>query len=210
MLTLKILNLIRIKPVPFVLGLFALFLGSSFWTVRAWSESGVPLPDGFRQVTVGEYFTCAVPRDWREDSYPLGLSAEEKKVYGMSFYGPRTQDGSIMISAHFYAIGNLVDTFERYIKVHSDGPIEARIVSGISARVFENHTYSMRTKAVAVNPGVYIRPGLNAEQVSIRERFVVIPVESGYYALRYSAPAERYQDFIEVFEKMTDSFVAKK
>ncbi len=59
----------------------------------------------FREYTSqGNYFRCSVPRGWSEYHQSFGLSQEEKKVYGVTLFGP--SDGGPVpptISLHYYA-----------------------------------------------------------------------------------------------------------
>jgi len=232
MLTVKILDLIKIKRVPFALGLFALFLTSRFWTVQAGTESILSLPVGFRQVTVGEYFACAVPLEWVEDSYPLGLSAEEKKVYGITLHGPWRGEIPVKISIQYYATGNLLySSVDHYIRVFSKpalgvalegnsyGPVTSTNLSGRSAKVFErlkNEYLPIRNQLNPFNEPdskgarIYETKEMMAKPVPVKERFVVLPSKSGFYALHYSSHAESFQEFLAIFEKVTASFIAKK
>ncbi len=188
----------------------------------------VPDPDGFVTVEVGDYFSCDVPPDWsRFDKYGsgFGLSNEEKKTHGFHLKAPVTGGLPITIAIFYYAEGNLMYTsMDHYLRVFSQsapegdgdgndyGKITPITVSGREGMVFES--ISVRSVASGTTgsdkPGVYIRPGLNAKRVPVRERFVVLPAPSGFYALRYTAPTEKFQEFLPVFEQVTKRFYAKR
>lgn len=173
------------------------------------------------------YFACSVPASWgkEEGNPPPGLSQDEKKVYGIILHGPVSGVVPIRISIYFYARGNLLeDSAESYIRSHahpffvlkegdSYGPVEDADVAGRKARVFERQ----KNEFVPCSPledidmlsedsRVYERREMMARPVPVREKFVVIPAESGFYALCYSAPADQFEEFLPDFEQVTTTF----
>ena len=44
----------------------------------------------FTPFTVGEYFSCRIPARWWQEDYALGLSAEEKKIFGVTLHAPES------------------------------------------------------------------------------------------------------------------------
>lgn len=198
---------------------------------RAGAEAVIAASGGLSKVAVGEYFSCAVPRDWGEARYSGGLSPEEKGVYGVTLDGPWRGETPVRISVIYYAEGNLLyKSADHYIRLFSEpalgvtlegnsyGQVTSAIVSGKSAKVFER----IKTEFVTVHsrldaldgsggrdPRVYERREMMARPVPVRERFVVVPAKSGFYALRYSAPAEHFQVFQDGFEKVVFSLMIK-
>ncbi|ABB32878.1 hypothetical protein GeomeDRAFT_0420 [Geobacter metallireducens RCH3] len=187
---------------------------------------GIPDPDGFVTVEVGDYFSCDIPPEWsRVDNYGsgLGLSNEEKKTYGFHLKAPEPGEPSVAISIFYYAEGNLMyKSVDHYLRVFAQpalgvsldgssyGDVTAVKVAGRDGMVFERvkKEYAPRESGTGgpVKPGVYIRPGLNATRIPIRERFVVLPAKQGFFALRYTAPEEKFREFLPVFEKVTQRF----
>lgn len=183
-----------------------------------------PDPDGFVTVAVGDYFSCDVPPDWsRIDNYGFGygLSNEEKKTYGFYLQAPASSEVPVTIAIFYYAEGNLMyRSMDQYIRGFSQsapegdgagndyGKIAPITVAGREGMVFES--ISVRSvpvgTSVSSKPGVFIRPGLNARRVVVRERFVVLPAKQGFYALRYTATEGKFQEFLPVFEKVTQRF----
>lgn len=178
-------------------------------TVSSACAGNTPAPGNSRVHREGKFFEAVLPEGWTVvPASGLGLSPEEKKVYGVSLAGP--SDGSAsapLISAHYYAPGNLMDkTPEKYIRVHSlpEGARPAAMpalpkaagdkVGGRKARLFVNITHER---------GADRTMGGGAE---VWEGFAVIPLKKGYYALRFSAPAAEYQKFLPVFEAFIASF----
>ena len=175
-----------------------------------------PDPYGFVTVKVGDYFICDIPPDWsRIDNYGsgLGLSNEEKKTYGFNLIAPSPGEIPVTISIFYYAEGNLMyKSVDHYLHHSTTGKITPMTASGREGMVFES--VSVRSVAsgtrVSDKPGVFIRPGLNARQVPVRERFVVLPAPSGFYALCYTASEGKFQEFLPVFEQVTKRFYAKR
>jgi hypothetical protein len=166
----------------------------------------------FREYTSqGNYFRCSVPRDWSEYHQSLGLSQEEKKVYGVTLFGP--SDGGPVpptISLHYYAPGNLLHrTMDKFIRGHSQpvpgppsedgshGEVRPVAIAGRQAVTFER-TNVRYTGGRTLNP----------DKMVLFERFVVIPDENdrGFYVLALSVPEGARSRHIEVFRVITESF----
>uniref|UniRef100_A0A831UEE7 Uncharacterized protein n=1 Tax=Geobacter metallireducens TaxID=28232 RepID=A0A831UEE7_GEOME len=185
----------------------------------------VPDPDGFVIVNEGDYFSCGIPPGWtRIDNYGYGLSNEEKKTYGFDLRAPDSGEFPVSISIFYYAEGNVMyKSVEHYVTIFScsgrekegDGndycKIRPMTVSGREGMVFESHSVRSVPRPPSGPPprGVYIRPGLDAKTVLIRQRFVVLLAKQGFYALRYTASKKEFQQFLPVFEKVTQRFYAR-
>lgn len=153
----------------------------------------------------GNYFEVTEPAGWSEDVSYLGLSPDEKKVYGVKLTAPAHGTASApMMSAHYYAPGNLMDeTADNFIRGHLTkavkgprGPkAKAGKVGGIKAKLFGGVSYE------ASEPH-----SLKAERIEIWESYAVLPLKKGYYVLRYSAPAADFNAGMPVFEAFVASF----
>ncbi|MDD5285975.1 MAG: hypothetical protein PHD54_08955 [Desulfuromonadaceae bacterium] len=180
-------------------------------TAAGFTENS-PAPAGLKIHKEGRYFEVALPESWSVQPQGMGLSPDEKKVYGLTLsapYDPEGWDGpEPRISAHYYAPENLVDkTPDKYIRAHSS-PEPARgtafpslpkaadgKVSGLPVKIFGNVTYERGSDR-----------SLDAKRIEIWESFAVIPLEKGYYALRYSAPSGKYAKHLPAFEAFIASF----
>ncbi|MCC7168391.1 MAG: hypothetical protein IT565_12565 [Rhodospirillales bacterium] len=49
-----------------------------------------------------------------------------------------------------------------------------------------------------------------ARKIVVRERFVVIPADQGFYALRSRAPEEEYADNAPIFAMVEETFAVLK
>lgn len=186
---------------------FCLLAAALCFTVPLSARAGgEPRPAVHRE---GDYFEATIPDGWKKKRSGFGLSQEKKKVYGITLQG-RAPAGTAPgdapnISAQYYAPGNLLDaTAEKFIRVHSSpAPEGAKLpplpkagsVGGLKAEIFSKVTVS--------------RGGshqIEAAKVETWEAFAVVPLKSGYYVLRYSAPPAGYADGLAVFEAFIAAF----
>jgi len=192
----------------------------------ALTPSGVEPSDreSFYLYRAEECFTCEIPAGWSKEERLSGLSPDEKKVYGVILHGPGYGAVPIKIYVHYYAAGNLLyRSPEHYIKVFSlpslgialegdhYGPVTDETDLARAAKTFERLKNEYLANPVPGLPDdedgkVYERGEMMAVPFPIRERFVVVPAEEGFYALRYSAPAEHFMDFLGVFTRVKQSF----
>lgn len=151
------------------------------------------------------YFEAALPENWTQVPLGMGLSPDEKKVYGITLLGPDEGGGSApRISAHYFAPENLVDkTADKYIRVHSSKPPAAGAAFPALPRVKGGKVGGRKAEIFA---NVTRERGEGDEVAVIWESFAVLRAEKGYYALRLSAPAGRYAEFLPVFEAFLASF----
>lgn len=187
-------------------------------------------PARHKPLSAANFFRYQVPTGWSAiQEHPFGLSAEEKKVYAVTLDGPWRGEIPVRISATYYAQGNLLyKSAEQYLRIfspvspgagpESDAQGQARpiTVSGKEARMFERERKEFLPMHRLIDPNdspprddprVYERRGeMMARAVPVRERFVVIPGKVGFYALRYSAEAKDFQEFLPDFEKLTAAF----
>jgi hypothetical protein len=166
----------------------------------------------FREyVSRGDHFTCSIPGAWSEYQPGFGLSQEEKKVYGVTLFGP-SEGGPFppTISVHYYAPGNLLHrTMAKFIKTHAEpvlgtpsegesyGEPRSTVIAGRQAKIFERMNIRY-TGGRTLNPG----------KVTLFESFAVIPDESneGFYVLELSVPAGSRSKYTGTFEMVIKSF----
>ena len=155
------------------------------------------------------YFTVSLPAGWAKTEPALGLSKEEKKVFGAEFRKPADADGlSPKIAVFYYAPGNLLHkTPEKYIRVHSQpalgaaadgrqyGPVKAGAVGKYYAKIFERKTFE------------YVPPeGIKQKKVPVYEKFSVVPVKNGFYVLSYYSPMDSAKAGLADYEDALASF----
>lgn len=162
----------------------------------------------------------------------MGLSAEEKRIYGVTLQGPWHGDVPVKISIHYYADGNLLyRSLDHYLKLFSKpalgvalegssyGTVTSTVVSGRTGKVFDrlkkefvplHNRLGASDEPESKDNRIFEKAEMMAKALPVKERFIVLPAKGGFYAFRYSVSAESFQEFIQIFEKVTTSFVARK
>ena len=173
------------------------------------------VPKFVEYVSSGNYFKCSIPADWSVYDPVFGLSAEEKKVYGVTLFGP--QNGSPVspvISIHYYAPGNLLhETMDRFVRLHS-GPVFGFVLEGKSYG--EVRQIEIAGREAKTFERIDIRfigeEAINMPRVSIFEKFIVIPArkDEGFYVLKLSVPDETKDKYKGIFEESVKSFLPER
>lgn len=166
-------------------------------------------------VSSENYFKCSIPSDWSVYAPGFGLSEEEKKVYGVTLFGP--QNGSPvspLISMHYYASGNLLHkTMDRFIRIHSEpvfgvasegqsyGKVRQIKIAGREAKTFERIDIRFIGHEV-----------INPLRVSVFDKFIIIPdrKDEGFYVLKLSVPVEIKDKYTGIFEESVKSFLPER
>jgi hypothetical protein len=173
------------------------------------------MPKFKEYVSSGNYFKCSIPEVWSVYAPGFGLSEEEKKVYGVTLFGPQNgSQASSLISIHYYAPGNLLHkTMDRFIRIHSEpvfglssegesfGKVRQIKIAGREAKTFER-----------IDIRFIGERAINMPKVSIYEKFIIIPArkDEGFYVLELSVPAETKNKYTGVFEETVKSFLPEK
>ena len=160
-------------------------------------------------VSEGRYFKVTLPSGWSKIEEIFGLSAEEKKVYGVRVRGPISKDEiASMISVHYYAPGNLLhETMERFINIHAQPALGVNIDGKEYGRVRDESVADRPAKVFERKVYEYIPPrALKPKKVAVSECFVVMSANKGFYVLRYRAPEDIAEEYRPVFEKMISFF----
>ncbi len=156
----------------------------------------------------GKYFSVVFPPGWVKKEEGVGLSDEEKKVYGAEFFGPAAGGLAVRIGVHYYAPDNLVHKSpEKFIKLHSqpalginlDGKVYGKVKPGKAgnyyARIFERKVFEY-LPANALHP----------KKIPVYESFAVVPVKNGFFVLRYYAPMDLAKASLKEYEAVLASF----
>lgn len=166
-------------------------------------------------VSSGNYFKCSIPADWSVYDPGFGLSEEEKKVYGITLFGPQNgSQVSSLISLHYYAPGNLLHkTMDKFIRTHAEpvlglesegesyGKVSQFKIAGRVAKAFER-----------IDIRFIGQRAINMPKVSIYEKFIVIPDKNkiGFYVLQLSVPVEIKNKYTGIFEEIVKSFFPER
>jgi hypothetical protein len=173
------------------------------------------MPEFVKYVSSGNYFKCSIPADWSVYDPVFGLSAEEKKVYGVTLFGP--QNGSLVspvISIHYYAPGNLLHkTMDIFVRRHS-GPVLGFVLEGKSyGKIRQIEIAGRKAKTFERIDIRFIgEEAINMPRVSIFEKFIVIPArkDEGFYVLELSVPDEIKDKYTGIFEEAVKSFLPEQ
>lgn len=173
------------------------------------------VPNFVEYVSYGNYFKCSIPGGWSVYDPVFGLSAEEKKVYGVTLFGP--QNGSPVspvISIHYYAPGNLLHkTIDIFVRIHS-GPVLGFVSEGKSyGEVRKIEIMGREAKTFERTDIRFIgERAINPPRVSIFEKFIIIPArdDEGFYVLKLSVPYEIKDKFTGIFEECVKSFLPER
>ena len=173
------------------------------------------IPKFVEYVSSGNYFKCSIPADWSVYDPGFGLSEEEKKVYGITLFGP--QNGSPvspLISMHYYAPGNLLHkTMDRFIRIHSEpvfgvasegqsyGKVRQIKIAGREAKTFER-----------IDIRFIGERAINMPKMLLFEKFIVIPArkDAGFYVLELSVPDAAKDKYTVIFAEVVKSFLPGK
>lgn len=177
--------------------------------------------------TVGNFFSCAVPPQWfKQDGAAYSPRAEEMKVYGITLTVASRGEIAPKIDVTYYAPGNLqYRSPQHYLRIFSplvdeNAPYPSGIQNIVVAKKFAWLFERRRNEFLPLRP--YISPDhptpqddlrvferrgeIMARRLELRERFVVIPDQQGFYALRFSASEDEYAEFLPAFVQVQGSF----
>ncbi|MDD5168594.1 MAG: hypothetical protein PHN75_07235 [Syntrophales bacterium] len=166
----------------------------------------------FKECAVpGNYFKCRIPADWSVYDPGFGLSAEEKKVFGVTLFGPREAGPvSSVISIHYYAPGNLLHkTMEAYIRRHAQPVLGAAAEGASFGRIQPVEIAGRHAQAFERIDIRYVgERRMNPAKISLYEKFIVIPAgsDAGFYALVLSVPEDRKDRLNGIFAEVVKSF----
>lgn len=188
-------------------------------TIIAFMPSVAPgvdrMPKFALHKSAGDYFQCKIPADWSIYEPGFGLSAEEKKVYGVTLFGPPNgRPVAPVISVHYYEPGNLLHkTMERFIRTHAE-PVLGFVAEGRSyGKVRETELAGRKAQTFERIDIRFIgERALHPLKVSIFEKFIVIPDKKneGFYVLKLSVPAAAKDKYAGIFEVIAESFLPQR
>lgn len=163
----------------------------------------------------GNYFKCVIPADWSVYDPGFGLSAEQKKVYGLTLFGPRNGSKvSPEISLHYYAPGNLLHkTMNQFVRLHAE-PVFGVEQEGTSYGKAGRITIAEREAIAFERKDVqYVgERSLHPVKMFLHEEYIVVPdrKNEGFYVVRFSVPEELGSKYAETFKTVVKSFRPEK
>jgi hypothetical protein len=173
------------------------------------------LPQFVEYKSSGDYFQCKIPADWSIYEPGFGLSAEEKKVYGVTLFGPRNDNPvAPVISVHYYAPGNLLHkSMEVFIRRHSE-PVLGFVAEGKSYGKVRPIEFAGRKAQTFDRIDIRFigERALHPLKVSMSEKFIVIPAskDEGFYVLNMSVPLAIKDKYAGILEALVKSFLPQR
>jgi hypothetical protein len=160
-------------------------------------------------------FRCVVPAGWSIVESP-SYSREVSGVDGFDAYRGGFED-RVTISIRYYPPGNkLHKDMDAYIRAYSQpvltvlegqtyGPVKDLDFRGTKARTFERSGYDYESHVYNPKLDRYVEP-LHPRKVEYRERFIVMPLKTGFAAFRFKAGPDTAGQYEDVFARVADSF----
>ncbi|HOG07473.1 MAG: hypothetical protein M0P04_04765 [Syntrophales bacterium] len=195
-----------------------LFISIIIFTLLIFSapvRSEAPAPSFKEYQSTGDYFSCHIPVDWNRYEPVFGLSEEEKKIYGLTLFGPTALPAAPpTFSVHYYAPGNrLHESMKKFVLVHAK-PVLGFVAEGKSYGEVREIEFAGRKAQTFDRLDIrYIgERSLHPQKVSVFERFIVAPDEhhQGFYALKLSVPLDSKEEYLPIFDRLTKSFTPRK
>lgn len=212
-------------------GLFATIAVIGSTSAAAQTPPGTPTSsaaEAGKIIHLEKIFSVTVPEGWSGGREPIfGLSADEKKAWGVILYGPSSFPIQSSIQVHYYGDGSLQHpSLERYLRAFSRpalgvalegstyGDVVAISVAGRVAQAFEREKnefvpfdgIGIEKSSEQPDHRIYKRYDMKARPVPVRDRHIVMPATGGFYALRYTANKEDFARLLPNFEEVVASF----
>jgi hypothetical protein len=168
----------------------------------------------------GGSFAVMIPGKWekKEKGHPYG---DLTKIYGVRIIGPKNKNNvPVTMSVLYYSGEGIFPTYREYIinqlnsMVRIDYDREATIedikIIGRSAKRFQLRKFELVYLPMRNSPPMdgNIRYELAPPSIKVNmiQRYLVIPLQKGYYVLSYYAPEDTADTYQRQFEKVVASF----
>jgi len=167
-------------------------------------------------------FSVLVPAHWTpRRSFPYQI---DDTVNGVFLEGPISGDGAaVKIAILYYAGTGRIKGANHYIRMvranptRLDGTFDTDL-SDINVAQRKGKTFTFtRFELIAIpknpfetepelEPGLMVRRAPPSRQVTMVDRYIVVPAGKGFYSLRYEAPEDMYEGYSSVFDAVVKSF----
>ena len=182
----------------------------------------VPSADYIKYQGEGNFLSVLIPRDWEksEKNHPYG---DLTKIYGVKLTGAKNKDGAaVKISILYYAGEGIFKTADDYIRsalnslVRIDYDQKTEItkttLADRTARQFQIKTFeliyqTMRDMTQQKNDGIRYERVPPHKQVTMLQKFIVMPASQGFYVLHLNVPEDIAEEYTDIFAKITKSFM---
>jgi hypothetical protein len=166
-------------------------------------------------------FSVLVPAHWMpRSSFPYQI---DDTVSGVFLEGPVGGDGAaVKIAVLHYAGAGKIRGVDHYIRMvgfnptRLDGTFDTDLsdieVAGRNGKTFTFTKFELvelphDPPASEPKPGIIVRRAQPTKQVTMVDRYIVIPAQKGFYSLRYEAPKSIYDEYADVFDAVVKSFL---
>jgi hypothetical protein len=165
-------------------------------------------------------FSVLVPAHWRpRSSFPYQI---DDTVSGVFLEGPVDGDGAaVKIAILHYAGAGKIKGTDHYIRMvgfnptRLDGTFDTDLsdveVAGRKGKTFTFTKFELvmlphDPPESELKPGIIVRRAPPSKQVTMVDRYIVIPSGKGFYSLRYEASKEMYDEYADIFDAVVKSF----
>lgn len=162
----------------------------------------------FKKYTMeNNFFSCEIPAGW--DLIREREKDAEYKIYEIQLIGPRADRAPTVINVSYYAKDNpdFID-YRDFLNRNSKNILgETRTKRENYGPVLKVELNKRIAYALERELMVYLHPNTKSdESVSIREQLYVVPASEGFYVLHYSASRSIYNNYLQVFERIAQTF----
>lgn len=167
-----------------------------------------------------EMFSVDIPEEWdkKESGFPYELQDENMSAIELS--GPISNDRAIVkISLLYYKNGSFFEDYRHYIHVQQNTPTRIDIdKKSVFSKMKVDHKKALSfeiktTELVFLYPveqapmeeGMYYKFAPPYKQVTMIEKFIIIPAKRGFFVIHYDTPKDMFDDCDGVFMKIVKS-----
>lgn len=162
-------------------------------------------------------FSCDIPAGWKASGDKDLLALGKRRGFGVA----------PLLSVSFYENGkgsgfaSADDYLDEYMGRERKGDAGVRALMGAAPAAPRKVRGKDERKAEAgglpatrfeldeTSRPEHVEPHDSARAVVVKNSFAVVPVEGGFYVLRYAAPAPEYARYAPAFERLLKSFSLK-
>ena len=161
----------------------------------------------YQNFSMTDRFQCELSRDWvvKQDKE----QDEKDAVFGVQATAPQRPDApAALIAVEYYSPDNRYfksaeELIKHYRKVDREmslsgpemGAVQSLRVGKYAAKKFEQKTsYPFPANSI------------NARKITVRKEYVLIPRQKGFFLLRYSAPAQEFEEKRSSFDRVLRTF----
>lgn len=175
-----------------------------------------------KYVSENNSFVVLIPKGWgkKENNFSHAYTQTGDKLYGVEIYPTQIfADAAPAISILYYEYGEFFTHYQRYITLKAGSftrlapekpvPVMDIVVAGKAAKQFEIETFEripLPFNQPDFKPGIMYRLAPPSKEITLKEKYIVIPTAKGFYVLSYRASLAIANSIEEIFGKIKSSF----